>query len=304
MLSTIYFQVPIFLITFPVSIIALSKIKECTLIHYHVKIIFINLIIYQLLGAISITSLAFYLNNIAQHEITTFYIINYGIIVFSCVGTAIYCSFLMMERQLSIYFGAKYQSKTFTSIFLTISLAILIGVTYDVYRDLDSLYLAYIEHASLDFSLIFFIFYLLTQYKSLKKQNKDFHNHAKFNLSERHHTVNNTKIAKKLIPFTIVLLIFCYLNEIFVVLMLINSDNYESFTILSLIWSTILSSRCLSIPIAIIYITNKNDISIIGYILYQCGYKKKGKNNNVNVKNQSITNTYFIKLRSQWNLPQ
>uniref|UniRef100_A0A0K0E6I6 G-protein coupled receptors family 1 profile domain-containing protein n=1 Tax=Strongyloides stercoralis TaxID=6248 RepID=A0A0K0E6I6_STRER len=307
MLSTIYYQIPLFLMTIPISIIVLGQITKCTGIHYHVKVIFINLIIYQLLGTLSITVLTFYITDIVETERTPFYIVNYGIIVFSCVGTAVYCSCLMIERQASIYFGAKYQNIACTSIFIFLSCAVLGGVAYDVYRDVDSLYLAYIEHAFLDFSLIFFIFYLVTQYKSLKKQNKEFFNQAKFSLNERHHTVYNIKIAKKLIPFTIILLICCYLNEILVLVMILNNDNHKLVTILNLVWYMSLSNRCLSIPLAICYIMKKSDVSLSRYILYQCGYKKLGKKNLVEDKCQTIGNEgnlYFVKLQSQWNLPQ
>uniref|UniRef100_A0A0N5BZ88 CPBP family intramembrane metalloprotease n=1 Tax=Strongyloides papillosus TaxID=174720 RepID=A0A0N5BZ88_STREA len=146
----------------------------------------------------------------------------------------------MIERQASVYFGPNF--------------VVLVGVSYDVYRDPDSLYLAYIEHGFLDFSVFFFVFYLVTQFKSLRKQNKDFLNHAKFDLSERHHTVHNTKIARRLIPFTIILLIFCYLNEVLVFAMIFINENVELLTIINLLWLVVLSNRCLYVPIGIIYV--------------------------------------------------
>uniref|UniRef100_A0A0K0G1J0 Serpentine Receptor, class T n=1 Tax=Strongyloides venezuelensis TaxID=75913 RepID=A0A0K0G1J0_STRVS len=306
MLPTIFIQIPIFLITIPVSIYALIEIRKFIGFHYHVKVIFINLIIFQLLGTISITILTFYITDISENGKTTFYIINYGVVVFSCVGTAVYCSCLMIERQASVYFGPKYQNMTYILIFILLSFVVMLGVSYDVYRDPDSLFLAYFEHGFLDFAALFFIFYLITQFKSLKKQNKEFFNHAKFDLSERHHTIHNTNIAKRLIPFTIILLICCYLNEVIVLVMILKNENVELLTVLNLVWYVILSNRCLCIPIGIIYMMKKDKTSILRYVLLLCRCKSRGKNNSVMDKSifkENEGNVYFVKLQSQWNLP-
>uniref|UniRef100_A0A0N5A1B0 7TM_GPCR_Srx domain-containing protein n=1 Tax=Parastrongyloides trichosuri TaxID=131310 RepID=A0A0N5A1B0_PARTI len=212
----------------------------------------------------------------------------------------------MIERQLSIYYGANYQHKSYALIFIITSVITCIAVAIDVYRDINSLILAYIENAFLDFALIFFITYVIGQYRSLKKQNINFLHNGKFDLSERHHTICDTKVVRKLIPFILTLLFCSYINEVFVFIMITQEMSNSILLIITLIYYVTLSLRCVIIPLSILIILKNDKLTLPEYIAKKMGIKYLQRRVSAAVGPTSLStknegNVYFLKLQSQWN---
>uniref|UniRef100_A0A0K0F4N0 G_PROTEIN_RECEP_F1_2 domain-containing protein n=1 Tax=Strongyloides venezuelensis TaxID=75913 RepID=A0A0K0F4N0_STRVS len=297
MLGLTYLFIVLFLISSIFILFAIYKVYKSNVFHINVKSIIFFILLLSISTSIGVIGILILEGHYQMNFTFTIYKVFFCFYVCGNNVATLNCALLIFERFLAVILSKRYESVSAQKFVVAFNIVAYLTIFIVIFDFPTSLVPLFTDQCILIIATISFPIHYHLHRVAIDKARNKFKEDAVFSLSQQYQNFENSKIAKKMIPFIFCYASCCFLNAMCAIIRHKTKDT-TLLEVTKIITNVILVSRSIFTGIILLNFTMKNSIFDYVHSLFQ----KNTISQDITKHNNYVkeVDAHFNQLKDAW----